>query len=610
MLPNLKYSEKIFSYPALRGGIVIDRKETELSNDKSPDMLNMIFDGKVLRKREGQQELFHNDSDFIACHKDTFYNYIIFHSGTKLKAYNCVDGKICVLYERLSLKKGVFFSFNGYVYYIGSGDFYKISYKDEALLAEIVEGYIPTVLVNCDRQGIGDKNEEFNFLNMGFKVTYSTGEISEVYIPYAPLDSEKPLIITLGGKRIYSKDFNIDYETGKVSFYEDIDTGHNLLEILAYQKGESEREKITNCNIYEVFGGLLSGVSGGTRVFLSGNDNYKSTFFYSGLKNPEYFPVNQFDILGDDGDRITAMGKQSGSLILFKEKSIYLSSYTYGDEGVNFTLSQLSDHIGCDCPDTLVSIDNHLVWLSSDLGVLTLTTNSIRDEKNIKKLSENINGYDSKMSLLKNDNLKSSVGFVNRGKYYIVTDGYTYVLNMKYNFSLGLAPENFCWFLFDNIRAEGVIFINREAHIYYKNRVTYFSKVLYDFDINNPICAYVRTGASDFGLPGILKYVKDISFYMSALNNSYAGISFKDEEGKLKKKYEYTFLRFNFNNFSFPKFTFCSRLYSVFLRRGISRRRANFFSVTFENNKPNSQMAISDINITYITERGARYNGI
>ncbi len=610
MFPELKYKERIFSYPALSGGIVIDRKETELSRDKSPDMLNMIFDGKVLRKREGQQELFHNDTDFISCHKDTFYNYIIFHSGSKLKAYNCADGEIYVLYERLSLKKGVFFSFNGYVYYIGSGDFYKISHTDGKLIAEQVEGYLPTVLVNCDKNGLGDKNEEFNFLTLGFKVSYSTGAVRELNIPYAPLDSEKPVTITLGGEKVRHSEFTVDYESGKVTFYEEIDSGHNLLEISAYQKGGEERKKITDCTVFEVFGGLLSGVKAGTRVFLSGNDNFKSTFFYSDLKNPEYFPVNQFDMAGDDGDKITVMGKQSGNLVIFKEKSIYISAYSYGDDGVNFTLSQISDHIGCDCPETLVSIDNQLVWLNSDFGVLTLTTNSIRDEKNIKRLSENINGYDSKKALLSGKSLSSAVGFVNRGKYYIVTDDFTYVLNMKYSFSLGLSPEKLCWFIFDNIRAEGVIFINREAHLYYKNQVTYFSKVLYDMDKETPINAYVRTAASDFGLSGILKYIKDISFYMSAINNSYACISFRDEEGKLKKKYEYTFNRFNFNNFTFSDFTFCSRLFSVFLRRGISRRGANFFTVTFENSKPNSQMAISDINITYFTERGARYNGI
>ena len=143
-----------------------------------------------------------------------------------------------------------------------------------------------------------------------------------------------------------------------------------------------------------------------------------------------------------------------------------------------------------------------------------------------------------------------------------------------------------------------------------ENSVVYFSNVLYDFDKSVPIKSYVKTKALDFKLPGIFKYIEAISLYAGTLNNSYIKMSYRDENGEFKKKYEYHLGKFNFINFSFSDFTFYSNLFSVFLKRKISRRRCNFFSVFFENSEPNSQMAISDILISYYKERGARYNGI
>jgi len=610
MYPKLNYNEKNYALPYLDGGIAIDLKETQIDENRSPDMLNMIFDGSVLRKREGQQILFSEEKDIISCYEGAFYNYIIYHTDDKIKAYSTDTNEITVLMIRLSTKEGVFFSYNGYVYYIGSGDFYKISYKDGSLSCETVEGYIPTVIVNCEADGTGDKNEEFNFLTGGFKVTYNTSNTEVVNIPYAPLDSNKKITVKWGNAVMSGKKYEVDYENGTVNFSERLAEGHNLLEITAYTKETQDRAKITNCNIYEVFGGSSAGIYEGTRVFLSGNKDYANTFYYSGLKNPEYFPVNQFEILGDTLDPISCMGKQYSYLVIFKEKSAYLSCYTYQDSKVNFTVSLISDRIGCDCPKSLVSIDNQLTWINSIHGVMTLSSTGIKDEKNIKCISENINGTVSEKALLNQENIKSTLGFVNRGRYYLLTGKYTYVLNMKKNFSIGLSPYKMSWFIFDNINGSNCFYVNKEVYIVFKNNVTYFSKVLYDFDKNIPINAYISTKVMDFGLPGYFKYINSISFYLVTHNNSYFKLSFRDENGEFKKKYEYRLGKFNFINFSFSDFTFYSNLFSVFLRRKVQRRKCNFFTVIFENCEANSQMAISDILINYHIERGAKINGI
>ena len=610
MYPKLSSNPKSYVLSALDGGIVIDEKETRINENCSPDMLNMIFDGNVLKKREGQEVLFSDNDGIIACYEGSFYNYIIYHSKDKIKAYNLETKEITVLEVRLSEKAGVFFTYNGYVYYLGAKSFFKISHTDGELSCAEVEGYIPTVLVNCESSGIGDKYEEFNFLTGGFKISYNTAGDKNITIPYAPLDESKKIIIKWGDYAYAESTYTVNYETGLVTFRDTLNEGHNLLEITAYTKEKEDREKITGCTIYEIFGGINSGSSDGTRVFLSGNSDYANTFFYSGLKNPEYFPVNQFDILGDTFDPITCMGKQYNSLVFLKEKSAYISYYTYDGDMVNFTISQISAHIGCDCPKSLVSIDNQLTWLNSIYGVMTLSSTSIKDEKNIRCISSNINGTVSEKALLNQQDLRGTVGFINRGKYYLVTGKYTYVLNMKKSFSIGISPQNMHWFIFDNIRAKDCLFIDKEAYLLSDRGITYFKNVLYDFDADTPINAYVCTKAVDFNAPGHFKYIGEISFYMATINNSFVEISFTDENGEIKKSYEYELSKFNFINFSFNTFTFYSNLFSFFIKRKVLRRRCMFFKVTFKNFEKNSQMAISDIIINYFLERGARYNGI
>ena len=96
----------------------------------------------------------------------------------------------------------------------------------------------------------------------------------------------------------------------------------------------------------------------------------------------------------------------------------------------------------------------------------------------------------------------------------------------------------------------------------------YFKNVLYDFNPDTPINAYVKTKAIDFGCPEIFKTIYDISFSQKAINNSYFKLSLSDENGKMGKVSEYFINKFNFINFSFSHFTFLDNIFSfVFKRR-------------------------------------------
>ena len=153
------------------------------------------------------------------------------------------------------------------------------------------------MIVNADEYSRGDTNEAYNYLTTGFSITYNTTEnMRYIYFPDLDIDSEREIKVEYKNKKF--TDFTVDWESKTISFPEYFENGHNLLKITFFgEDGKDDREKLTNCKLAECFGGISAGISEGTRVFLAGNEDYGNTFFYSELKNPEYFPVNQFEIL-------------------------------------------------------------------------------------------------------------------------------------------------------------------------------------------------------------------------------------------------------------------------------------------------------------------------
>ena len=605
MYPLLNHNLMRYRIADLDGGVAIDMGEGKIPDNCASDMLNMIYSEGALKKRKGQELIF-EEADIITALKDSYYDYFIYHASDKIKAYNINTKESIALMGPVNKREGKFFIYNGCVYYVGTGEYYKISKNDEGLICEVVSGYIPTVLVNCDSKSVGDEYESYNFLTGSFKLSYvTTTQTKGIYLPKdMDVSLLESVYVTFNSKEVTG--YTLERENKHISF-NSMEEGHNLLEITYYLKNEEDRAKITNCNISESFGGLSAGISEGTRVFLSGNPDCKTTIFYSELKNPEYFPVNQFDVIGDDADPVTGMGKQYNGLVIFKERSIYISGYEFSGDTVNFTLSKINSGIGCDCKNTIVTVGNQLVWLNGSHGVMTLTSTYIKEEKNVKCISLNINGINSEKALLNQAGLTKSVAFTLRGALYIATGKYTYVLPFDYISSLNGSPP---WYIFDNISCNAFSLKDREIYLFGKKGITRFVNKLYDFDLTTPINAYFKTKAIDFNRPGDFKNIHEITFGLRAVQNSYFLLKVWDENGRVGRDAEYKVNKFNFVNFKFPLFTFKGNLFSFAINRRIKRARTKYLMLEFSNNLPDSQMNISDILITYLIERRVRFNGI
>lgn len=594
------------------GGIMLESQENELPEGKSPEIINMIYENGVLRKREGLKKLFKNsDEEITACFRESYYGYIIYACGGSVKAYSIKDGSITVLKKNLPGKRGCFFIYNGRVYYMGDGGYFKIEYSDEKLLFSEVEGYIPTVYINCSCEGIGDKDEEFNLLTGKYKASYSTEEgMSYVILPHENTELSAGVIVEYNGEILEEDKYEISSER-KITFKKSFTPGHNNLVITAsVAENKEDREKIAGCTTAEFFGGSSSGLSEGTRVFVAGNEKYANTFFRSALKNPEYFPLSGFEILGDVYDPITCFGKQGGALIIFKKNSIYMSFYEYSSGEVIFTVTNISHNRGCDRPLSLASASNRLIWFHSRYGVMCLASVSPQGQKNAVIISGNINGGRGNMGLMTQNN-ENIAAFVYKERYCLSTEKYCYILDLKYGFGDVYNCRSFSWYIFTGFKATGSVFHESGLYIATEGECfASFEKQLYDFDEANPIKATYTTPAADFGSPFYFKTVLGVKLQLRADCNSYFKVTVYDEDGKLIPEKEYRINKLSFVNFSFGKFTFKNRTYATVVKLRAPGRRTKFLTVKLENHLPASDMAVSAVAVEYITERGVKYNGI
>lgn len=153
------------------------------------------------------------------------------------------------------------------------------------------------------------------------------------------------------------------------------------------------------------FGGERSGVGGGTRLFVAGDSLHPHRLCWSHVDNPLYFPSANTAYVGDSHAPITAFGKQSDMLIIFKTHEIYAAEYVARTDPITevlpneeerqayrayFPITPLHATVGCDCPDSVQLVNNKLLWLTS-AGQLYMLTGINRDsERNVRRITSMI----------------------------------------------------------------------------------------------------------------------------------------------------------------------------------------------------------------------------
>lgn len=361
--------------------------------------------------------------------------------------------------------------------------------------------YIPTVVTHCKAGGFASVREEdifrsggvlfegYNFLGSYYKIIGSTycGEkggdnhiMTYAVLRSTPGDSEiigkkvKVEITNTYGKKYvhqvtvsdsgWSKEtvspgdgLYMFYAGGQIQFKKTTDDSGEVATITSSEYVEDNMVITAPCsntkeNLKKVFamtrqmwfGGDAAGISGGSRVFLGANtdEKEKSLVIWSGLNDPLYFPENCYAYVGNNSQSVTAFGRQSDMLVIFKERETYLTQYVrnsnitasdlinqnvvdYTASSVYFPIILLHSGIGCDCPDSIELCRNRLVWACTDGNVYTLCNENQYSERTIFKVSDMISRR------LKNESLHRAMSADIDGRYFLFADKHVYVMEYE-----------------------------------------------------------------------------------------------------------------------------------------------------------------------------------
>lgn len=435
--------------------------------------------------------------------------------------------------------------------------------------------HTPYIRLNLSQQDLDDDDKSFMICELWGVFEFSDSDVSSYYAKAELVHKERPTTVKFkfydgeGWERreVAANDDAIRFNANMKNGFADIrfdwraieaesggDSDHNAdaffttcyIEKIAltarkrnpmYDTVEDAKTfDLINTSIQTLYGGTRSGIADGTRRFFAGYPE-GNLIRWSGLNDITYLPENNFAYVGDDAD-ITALGKQYGALIVFKENSTYNMEYTYSVEDgattVLFPITPISNEYGCDNPGTLQLVNDRLVWCNTNGRVYILYSQYQYTRKNIADIGGNV--YD----LLKDnpptfaavwDKMYFLFSSVESGGSYVNTaviwdfDQSTY-----YNYySNEKSQDRLSWFYWDITEiTEQLTAAQTFEDVLYLNGVNYYelSEDLMDS------CS-IKTKEFDFGVPTQLKNIRRIDIMAEIIEAQTVQVDYFGDNGTI-----------------------------------------------------------------------------
>jgi hypothetical protein len=589
----------------LDGGLNLVDKEYKISDSQTSNCRNVWFKDGELGKRYGQDYLLSSEAvetPHFASYKVPYMGNVIKHCGTKLYKQNPTTGALTAIYSGLSAVKGSFFKQNGILFYMQANLFIKW----DGTTASVVVPYIPTVIINRTPTGGGNTNENYNRIGKSFKNSFNgNGSATAYALTDSGLDATTVTCTVGGVAKVEGTDFTVNRTTGIVTFTIAPASGTNNVIITAHKTDATAINSILNCSISTTFGGQND-----NRTFVGGNGS--GYYFWTGISSvgvdPTYWAYNNYNIIGLADENIIAFGKHYDTLCIHKSSGeIYGVTYSFnGTVGV-FNSFPISDKMGCDCTDSIQTINSNSVWLSTRYGVCTMVGTTVGSQRNVFPISRNVNPR-----LLAESNLVNATSADYNGKYWLCINDKVYLWDYFISpyVDTGNPDESarrLSWWYFDNINAGNFIIVDPQTFFYVKRdtgktikfHTTYDPNQFYDF--GNGISALYRFPARQMG-DGIYEFTVDKGFIgvRGDLKTSFTVTYFSNDDFNGDPSTETIDVgSFMWNNFSWDNFTWSvmGPVYSAVLIPGA--KGVTWFGAEFFNNQKGRDMNISAISFKY-----------
>lgn len=396
-------------------------------------------------------------------------------------------------------------------------------------------------------------------------------------------------------------DYAVDLTKGQVVFVTAPPVSdpavNNTVEITYSKANADALNAIMDCPYATVYGG-----SQNVCIVLGGCKKQPNAFFWNGndsvSMNEAYWPMSFYNLAGDSEDGITGFGKQYGTLVIFKEKSLGKSAYSVEDvddrDSISLTYTAINAKIGCDLPWTIQLIDNNLVFCNTDGGVHVVRDSNSALENNVECLSRNVNGTEQRTGLL-NDVRKASVvtSFDDGNRYWVCAGGHVYLWD--YLLSSWKDPS---WFFFTDV--PGIAYlrtVDKSYHLGSNGRVTVFERTFLDY--GNAIEKVYQFPPQFFDSYDRLKDILYCIFTTRSDTDSVVRIRYDSD---YERRYDLTDIlstswRLSPRNLAFRCLSI--QRFACVSRRKPGCRHVRHFSIRLENDKPAQDLAIVSAQIYF-----------
>ena len=401
--------------------------------------------------------------------------------------------------------------------------------------------------------------------------------------------------------------------TGLVLFkkppYVAIPAAANTVRITYSLDNPAAREAIMSCKYAVVYGGDTE-----LCLLLAGSAGQPNAFFWNGnnvAMDVTYWPVDSYNLAGDNSEPITGFGKQQSMLVIFKENSV--SKATLGTQTINDRLYISMDtvgvnsKIGCDLPYSIQLIDNNLVFCNTQGGIHVLLDTSAANENNIRGISKKVNGTPARAGILQKVRAAGAercVSFDDDARYWLVIGDEVYVWD--YVLSTYKDPS---FFYLTNIpavsfarSADALHYLNRDGRITVLGKFTEADSPFGDFmytDYGAPISKRYITPYMFFGDYDRLKDVTGVIFTVSSDTWSQMHITYTTD---CETRSDLTDARYLFHVFS-PRNLharcLARKTFAATMHRKPGCRHVRYFSMTIEGADAGLDMSLVSAQIFY-----------
>ncbi|MBQ5824616.1 MAG: hypothetical protein IIW48_07375 [Clostridia bacterium] len=401
----------------------------------------------------------------------------------------------------------------------------------------------------------------------------------DVVMPYKEPQDEGYLEYIYVGRPMTFHTADINIEHMDVTYYHNSSHGET-----EYWDEQNRAEFVTRNTLKIWYGGTNSGYTGGTRLFAAGHPEFKNVLRWSNVNDSSYFLENNFAYIGRDDELITALNKQDGYLVVFKEHELYALEYTYTTDTKNnalvyFPVTPISPYIGCDCPDTIQLIANRLTWLTSEGKVYTLYSENSYNERNVRELSNHIENDLKKHS---REDLLNAKSIDYESNYFIFVGNTAYIWNYDanpfYNYtSSEQAQKRLCWFKWDfpypveyayNVNGQLVVICkdNDGDSVRYQGYVLDYNSTTdegIDTDDDITVSTEYKSKLFNFGKPFSFKKIDRAFFEIETPTNGDFQIYFYTDNGEVDNPANLTSIYSNINSNVFPVRPYLRRVRSA-----------------------------------------------